>query len=154
MTKKTAIKARRDFLEFEIEAKYLKIDELIEQRRRELERLYAVKNLTIPDIDDLGASRSGTSCNTSENLAIAYASDLIILRLEEFQRAIQKLLDVLEPDDKEIFRLRWGEHTRYDWIQILYIMQNGDTGYLYKHRKQIYRRREVILDTLAKILLM
>ncbi|HEL2457756.1 TPA: hypothetical protein TZY53_000675 [Streptococcus suis] len=154
MTKKTAIKTRRDFLEFELEAKYLKIDELIEQRRRELERLYAVKNLTIPDIDDSGASRSGTSCNASENLAIAYASDLIILRLEEFQRAISKLLDVLEPDDKEIFRLRWGEHTRYDWIQILYIMQNGDTGYLYKHRKQIYRRREVILDTLAKILLM
>jgi hypothetical protein len=154
LTKKTAIKTRRDFLEFELEAKYLKIDELIEQRRRELERLYAVKNLTIPDIDDSGASRSGTSCNTSENLAIAYASDLIILRLEEFQRAIPKLLDVLEPDDKEIFRLRWGEHTRYDWIQILYIMQNGDTGYLYKHRKQIYRRREVILDTLAKILLM
>ncbi|HEM3680277.1 TPA: hypothetical protein U1D15_001577 [Streptococcus suis] len=154
MTKKTAIKARRDFLEFELEAKYLKIDELVEQRRRELERLYAVKNLTIPGIDDSGASRSGTSCNTSENLAIAYASDLIILRLEEFQRAIPKLLDALEPDDKEIFRLRWGEHTRYDWIQILYIMQNGDTGYLYKHRKQIYRRREVILDTLAKILLM
>ncbi|NQJ72018.1 hypothetical protein HO539_01475 [Streptococcus suis] len=154
MTKKTAIKARRDFLEFELEAKYPKIDELIEQRHRELERLYAVKNLTIPDIDDSGASRSGTSCNTSENLAIAYASDLIILKLEEFQRAISKLLDVLEPDDKEIFRLRWGEYTRYDWIQIFYTMQNGDTGYLYKHRKQIYRRREVILDTLAKILLM
>ncbi|HEL2204535.1 TPA: hypothetical protein TZE22_001889 [Streptococcus suis] len=154
MTKKTAIKARRDFLEFELEAKYLKIDELIEQRRRELERLYAVKNLTIPDMDDSGASRSGTSCNISENLAIAYVSDLIILRFEEFQRAISKLLDVLEPDDKEIFRLRWGEHTRYDWIQIWHIMQNGETGYLYKHRKQIYRRREVILDTLAKILLM
>ena len=144
MTKKTAIKTRRDFLEFELEAKYLKIDELIEQRRRELERLYAVKNLTIPDIDDSGASRSGTSCNTSENLAIAYASDLIILRLEEFQRAIPKLLDVLEPDDKEIFRLRWGEHTRYDWIQILYIMQNGDTGYLYKHRKQTLSLQEQI----------
>ncbi|QBX21824.1 hypothetical protein Javan597_0036 [Streptococcus phage Javan597] len=78
----------------------------------------------------------------------------MILKLEEFQTAISKLLDVLEPDDKKIFHLRWGEHTRYDWIQILYIMQNGDTGYLYKHRKQIYRRREVILDTLAKILLM
>ncbi|MBY5014351.1 hypothetical protein [Streptococcus suis] len=154
MTKKTAIKTRRDFLEFELEAKYLKIDKLIGQRRHELERLYAVKNLTISDIDDSGASRSGTSCNTSENLAIAYASDPMILRLEEFQRAISTLLDVLEPDDKKIFHLRWGEHTRYDWVQILYIMQNGDTGYLYKHRKQIYRRREVILDTLAKILLM
>lgn len=154
MTKKTAIKTRRDFLEFELEAKYLKIDELIEQRRRELERLYAVKNLTIPDIDDSGASRSGTSCNTSENLAIAYASDRIIMRLEEFQMAISKLLDVLEPDDKEIFRLRWGEYTRYDWIQVWHIMENGKTGYLYRHSKQIYRRREVILDTLAKFLFM
>ncbi|HEM5073821.1 TPA: hypothetical protein U1266_000912 [Streptococcus suis] len=154
MTKKTAIKTRRDFLEFELEAKYLKIDRLIGERRHELERLYAIKNLTIPDIDDSGASRSGTSCNISENLAIAYASDPVILKLEEFQNAISELLKVLEPDDKKIFHLRWGEHTKYDWVQILYIMQNGDTGYLYKHRKQIYRRREVILDTLARILLM
>ena len=154
LTKKTASKTRRDFLEFELEAKYLKIDKLIGQRRHELERIYAVKNLTMPGIDDSGASRSGTSTNTSENLAVAYASDPMILKLEEFQTAISKLLDVLEPDDKKIFHLRWGEHTGYDWIQVWHIMENGETGYLYKHRKQIYRRREVILDTLAKILLM
>lgn len=154
MTKRTAIRTKRDFLEFELEGKYLKIDRLIGERRHELERLYEIENLTISDIDDSGASRSGTSCNTSENLAIAYASDPMILKLEEFQVAISKLLELLEPDDKKIFHLRWGEHTGYDWIQIWHIMQNGETGYLYKHRKQIYRRREVILDTLAKILLM
>lgn len=154
MTKKTAIRSRRDFLEFELEAKYLKIDRLVGERRHELERLYAIENLTIPDMDDSGASRSGTSSNTSENQAVAYASDPMILKLEEFQKAITELLTVLEPDDRKIFHLRWGEHTKYDWSQIWYIMQNGDTGYLYKYRKQIYRRREVILDTLAKILLM
>lgn len=152
LTKKTASKTRRDFLEFELEAKYLKIDKLIGQRRHELERVYAVKNLTMPDIDDSGASRSGTSINTSENLAVDYSSDPMILKLEEFQTAISKLLDVLEPDDKKIFYLRWGEHTRYDWIQVWHIMENGETGYLYRHSKQIYRRREVILDTLAKLL--
>ena len=151
LTKKTASKTRR-FLEFELEAKYLKIDKLIGQRRHELERVYAVKNLTMPDIDDSGASRSGTSINTSENLAVDYSSDPMILKLEEFQTAISKLLDVLEPDDKKIFYLRWGEHTRYDWIQVWHIMENGETGYLYRHSKQIYRRREVILDTLAKLL--
>ena len=154
LTKKTASKTRRDFLEFELEAKYLKIDKLIGQRRHELERAYAVKNLTMPGIDDSGASRSGTSTNTSEDLVVAYANDPMISKLEEFQNAISELLKVLEPDDKKIFHLRWGEHTRYDWIQVWHIMENGDTGYLYKHRKQIYRRREVILDTLAKILLM
>ena len=152
LTKKTVSKTRRDFLEFELEAKYLKIDKLIGQRRHELERVYAVKNLTMPDIDDSGASRSGTSINTSENLAVAYSSDPMILKLEEFQTAISKLLDVLEPDDKKIFYLRWGEYTRYDWIQVWHIMENGETGYLYRHSKQIYRRREVILDTLAKLL--
>ncbi len=152
LTKKTASKTRRDFLEFELEAKYQKIDKLIGQRRHELERVYAVKNLTMPGIDDSGASRSGTSINTSENLAVAYSSDPMILKLEEFQTAISKLLDVLEPDDKKIFYLRWGEHTRYDWIQVWHIMENGETGYLYRHSKQIYRRREVILDTLAKLL--
>ncbi|HFI0683539.1 TPA: hypothetical protein ACGO44_000025 [Streptococcus suis] len=154
MTKKTASKTRRDFLEFELEAKYLKIDKLIGQRRHELERAYAVKNLTMPGIDDSGASRSGTSTNTSENLVVAYANDPMISKLEEFQNAISELLKVLEPDDKKIFHLRWGEHTRYDWIQVWHIMENGETGYLYRHSKQIYRRREVILDTLAKLLFM
>lgn len=50
LTKKTASKTRRDFLEFELEAKYLKIDKLIGQRRHELERIYAVKNLTMPTL--------------------------------------------------------------------------------------------------------
>lgn len=154
LTKKTASKTRRDFLEFELEAKYLKIDKLIGQRRHELERAYAVKNLTMPGIDDSGASRSGTSTNTSENLVVAYANDPMISKLEEFQNAISELLKVLEPDDKKIFHLRWGEHTRYDWIQVWHIMENGETGYLYRHSKQIYRRREVILDTLAKLLFM
>ncbi|HEM4974310.1 TPA: hypothetical protein U1157_001193 [Streptococcus suis] len=152
--KKTASRARRDFLEFELEEKYLKIDKLIGQRRHELERQYQIQNLTTPGIDNSGASKSGTPNNTSEILAINFASDPMILKLEGFQKAISKLLEVLEPDDRKIFHLRWGEHTKYDWVQILHIMQNGDTGYLYNHRKQIYRRREVILDTLAKILLM
>ena len=154
LRKKTAIEARRNYLDFELKEKYWNIDEIIGQRRHELDRLYEVKNLTMPGIDDSGASRSGTSTNTSENLAVAYASDPMILKLEEFQKAISKLLDVLEPDDKKIFHLRWGEHTGYDWIQVWHIMENGETGYLYRHSKQIYRRREVILDTLAKLLFM
>ena len=154
MRKKTAIEARRNYLDFELKEKYWNIDEIIGQRRHELDRLYEVKNLTMPGIDDSGASRSGTSTNTSEHLVVNYASDPMILKLEAFQKAVSKLLDLLEPDDKEIFRLRWGKHTGYDWIQVWHIMENGETGYLYRHSKQIYRRREVILDTLAKLLFM
>ena len=65
-----------------------------------------------------------------------------------------KTLENLEPDDKKIFYLRWGEHTGYDGIQVWHIMESGDTGYLYRHSKQIYRRREVILDALASLLFM
>ncbi|HEN6235325.1 TPA: hypothetical protein U6527_002012, partial [Streptococcus agalactiae] len=139
MRKKTAIEARRNFLDFELKEKYWNIDKLIGQRRRELERLYEVKNLTMPNIDDSGASRSGTFNNTSENLMVAYASDPMILKLEEFRSAVEKLLEVLEADDREIFRLRWGKYTRYEWLDIWHIMEKGETGYLYRHSKQIYR---------------
>ena len=154
MVKKNLTKSRRDYLEFELDDKYLKIDKLIGQRRHELERLYEVKHLTVPGIDDTGTSGNGTFVNRSENLAIAYASEPMILRLENFQKAISQLLENLEADDKKIFYLRWGEHTGYDWIQVGHIMENGESGYLYRHSKQIYRRREVILDTLAKLLFM
>ena len=107
MVKKNLTKARRDYLEFELDDKYLKIDKLIGQRRHELERLYEVKYLTVPGIDDTGASGSGTFVNRSENLAVAYASDPMILRLENLQTAISKRLDVIEPDDKKIFYLKW-----------------------------------------------
>ena len=154
MVKKNLAKARRDYLEFELDDKYLKIDKLIGQRRHELERLYEVKHLTVPCFDDTGGSGSGTFVNRSENLAVAYASDPMILRLENLQNSISQLLENLEPDDKKIFYLRWGEHTGYDWIQVWHIMESGDTGYLYRHSKQIYRRREVILDALASLLFM
>lgn len=106
MGKKNLTKARRDYLEFELDDKYLNIDKLIGQRRHELERLYEVKHLTVPGIDDTGASGSGTFVNRSENLAVAYASDPMILRLENLQNAISQLLENLEPDDKKIFYLR------------------------------------------------
>ena len=86
MGKKNLTKARRDYLEFELDDKYLKIDKLIGQRRHELERLYEVKHLTVPGIDDTGSSGSGTFVNRSENLAVAYASDPMILRLENLQK--------------------------------------------------------------------
>ena len=156
MVKKNLTKAtKRLFYEFELNDKLFKeLTKLIGQRRHELERLYEVKHLTVPGIDDTGASGSGTFVNRSENLAVAYASDPKILRLENLQNAISQLLENLEPDDKKIFYLRWGEHTGYDWIQVWHIMENGETGYLYRHSKQIYRRREVILDTLSNLLFM
>lgn len=108
MGKKNLITARRDYLEFELNDKYLQIDKLIGQRRHELERLYEVKHLTVPGIDDTGASGSGTFVNRSENLAVAYASDPMVLRLENFQTAISKLLDLLEPDDKKNLSFEMG----------------------------------------------
>ena len=151
--KKNLDEARRDYFDFELQAKYLKIDKLINNRKRDLLQNYEAQNMNMKKFDDMKV-RGGSYTNNAENVAVAFASDPVVLKLEEFQKAILKLLDVLEPDDKKIFHLRWGEHTGYDWIQVWHIMENGETGYLYRHSKQIYRRREVILDTLAKLLFM
>jgi len=84
-------------------------------------------------------------------VAVAFASDPVVLKLEEFQKCVDELLIKLEPDDRRIFELRWG-HSKKDWTEIFEIMSNGDTGFLYRKQENINKRREIILDNFTRLL--
>ena len=148
--KKNLDSARRDYLYFELQEKYLKIDTLISKRKNHLLQTYTSKGMNASRFEDV-RSKSGTYINRSENIALEFASDPIVLRLEEFQKCIDKLLDNLVPDDRKIFELRWG-HSKKEWSDIFEIMNGGETGYLYSKQDQILKRRNLILDNLARLL--
>lgn len=148
--KKNLDSARRDYLDFELQEKYLKIDTLISKRKNHLLQTYTSKGMNASRFEDV-RSKSGTYINRSENIALEFASDPIVLRLEEFQKCIDKLLDNLVPDDRKIFELRWG-HSKKEWSDIFEIMNGGETGYLYSKQDQILKRRNLILDNLAQLL--
>lgn len=148
--KKNLDSARRDYLDFELQEKYLKIDTLISKRKNHLLQTYTSKGMNASRFEDV-RSKSGTYINRSENIALEFASDPIVLRLEEFQKCIDKLLDNLVPDDRKIFELRWG-HSKKEWSDIFEIMNGGETGYLYSKQDQILKRRNLILDNLARLL--
>lgn len=148
--KKNLDSARRDYLDFELQEKYLKIDTLISKRKNHLLQTYTSKGMNTSRFEDV-RSKSGTYINRSENIALEFASDPIVLRLEEFQKCIDKLLDNLVPDDRKIFELRWG-HSKKEWSDIFEIMNGGETGYLYSKQDQILKRRNLILDNLARLL--
>ncbi|MGQ8924464.1 hypothetical protein [Streptococcus oralis] len=148
--KKNLDSARRDYLDFELQEKYLKIDTLISKRKNHLLQIYTSKGMNASRFEDI-RSKSGTYINRSENIALEFASDPIVLRLEEFQKCIDKLLDNLVPDDRKIFELRWG-HSKKEWSDIFEIMNGGETGYLYSKQDQILKRRNLILDNLARLL--
>ena len=148
--KKNLDSARRDYLDFELQEKYLKIDTLISKRKNNLLQTYTSKGMNASRFEDV-RSKSGTYINRSENIALEFASDPIVLRLEEFQKCIDKLLDNLVPDDRKIFELRWG-HSKKEWSDIFEIMNGGETGYLYSKQDQILKRRNLILDNLARLL--
>ena len=148
--KKNLDTARRDYLDFELQEKYLKIDTLISKRKNHLLQTYTSKGMNASRFEDV-RSKSGTYINRSENIALEFASDPIVLRLEEFQKCIDKLLDNLVPDDRKIFELRWG-HSKKEWSDIFEIMNGGETGYLYSKQDQILKRRNLILDNLARLL--
>ena len=95
--------------------------------------------------------RQGNYINHSENIAVEFASDPIVLKLEEFQKCIDELLDNLGPDDRKIFELRWG-HSKKEWLDIFEIMRSGETGFLYPKLEHILKRRNLILDNLARLL--
>ena len=148
--KKNLDSAKRDYLDFELQEKYLKIDTLISKRKNHLLQTYTSKGMNASRFEDV-RSKSGTYINRSENIALEFASDPIVLRLEEFQKCIDKLLDNLVPDDRKIFELRWG-HSKKEWSDIFEIMNGGETGYLYSKQDQILKRRNLILDNLARLL--
>ena len=148
--KKNLDTARRDYFDFELQEKYLKIDMLISKRKNHLLQTYTSKGMNASRFEDV-RSKSGTYINRSENIALEFASDPIVLRLEEFQKCIDKLLDNLVPDDRKIFELRWG-HSKKEWSDIFEIMNGGETGYLYSKQDQILKRRNLILDNLARLL--
>ncbi|ORJ31081.1 hypothetical protein ATE35_00490 [Streptococcus oralis subsp. tigurinus] len=148
--KKNLDSARRDYLDFELQEKYLKIDTLISKRKNHLLQTYTSKGMNASRFEDV-RSKSGTYINRFENIALEFASDPIVLRLEEFQKCIDKLLDNLVPDDRKIFELRWG-HSKKEWSDIFEIMNGGETGYLYSKQDQILKRRNLILDNLARLL--
>ena len=148
--KKNLDSARRAYFDFELQEKYLKIDKLISKRKEHLLQTYTSRGMNASRFEDI-KSKSGTYINHSENIAVEFASDPIVLKLEEFQKCIDELLDNLVPDDRKIFELRWG-HSKKEWPDIFEIMRNGETGYLYSKQEQILRRRDLILDNLARLL--
>lgn len=105
--KKNLDSARRDYFDFELQEKYLKIDKLISKRKKHLLQTYTSRGMNASRFEDI-KSKSGTYINHSENIAVEFASDPIVLKLEEFQKCIDELLDNLVPDDRKIFELRWG----------------------------------------------
>lgn len=105
--KKNLDSARRDYFDFELQEKYLKIDTLISKRKNHLLQTYTSRGMNASRFEDI-KSKSSTYTNHSENIAVEFASDPIVLRLEEFQKCIDELLDNLVPDDRKIFELRWG----------------------------------------------
>lgn len=148
--KKNLDTARRDYFDFELQEKYLKIDTLISKRKNHLLQTYTSKGMNASRFEDI-KSKSGTYINHSENIAVEFASDPIVLKLEEFQKCIDELLDHLVPDDRKIFELRWG-HSKKEWLDIFEIMRSGETGYLYPKLEHILKRRNLILDNLARLL--
>ncbi|HFI0618098.1 TPA: hypothetical protein ACGOZH_001589 [Streptococcus suis] len=148
--KKNLDEARRDYFDFELQAKHLKIDKLINNRKRDLLQNYEAQNMNMKKFDDMKV-RGGSYTNHAEDVAVAFASDPVVLKLEEFQKCVDELLIKLEPDDRKIFELRWG-YSKKDWTEIFEIMSNGDTGFLYRKQENINKRREIILDNFTRLL--
>lgn len=150
---KNNIKAnRRNFLDDQLKEKYPRIDKLINKRRSELVADYVSKGSSVDYSNNIGSSKNGSFANSTENLNLSFASDPVIIELEKLRQAYLDLLDFLNDDDKEIFYLRWGLDTQYEWVDVYEILKHSDKGYMYRYYKQVSRRRDFILDKLAEIL--
>ncbi|WP_321538156.1 hypothetical protein [Streptococcus suis] len=111
MTTPKHVEATRNYLEYELEEKYLNIDKLIQKRKTDLLQGYEAKQMNMKRFDT-SKIKSGSHFNHAENRAIEFSSDIVIQKLEEFQKCIDELFKKLEPDDRIIFELRWGHQKR------------------------------------------
>ncbi|MCK1242386.1 hypothetical protein MX041_03200 [Streptococcus uberis] len=99
---------RRKFLEDQIDEKYLKIDKLINQRKAELIADLVSKNITTSYTDDIGASKTRSFTNSTENMNLTFSSDKVILELEKYRQAFIDLIELLNDEDKKNILLAMG----------------------------------------------
>ncbi|HEM3172937.1 TPA: transcriptional regulator [Streptococcus suis] len=113
--------------------KYRSIDRSIRNMQLEL----SARNSN----DEMGI-RSGGVSKPTEAIVIKWDSDPTIRYLEAFKTLVEKLLDLLTDEDRELFHLRW-EYPCLKWEEI------ADKKFM--SLATIYRRRAIILEQYAEL---
>lgn len=113
--------------------KYRTIDRSIRNRQLELTARTRVNEDGI---------RSGGISRPTESIIVKWDSDPTIRHLEAFKLLVEKLLEVLTAEDKELFQLRW-EYPCLKWEEI------AERKFL--SNATIYRRRAIILEKYAEL---
>ncbi|AGZ23301.1 transcriptional regulator [Streptococcus phage Javan585] len=86
--------------------------------------------------------RSGGVSKPTEAIVIKWDSDPTIRHLEAFKTLVEKLLDLLTDEDRELFHLRW-QYPCLKWEEI------ADKKFM--SLATIYRRRAIILEQYAEL---
>ncbi|HFI0454415.1 TPA: transcriptional regulator [Streptococcus suis] len=90
---------------------------------------------------NVGGSRANIVSKPTETLVARWSSDTRINGLEQFRKAVEATLELLDDELKRIFYLRWSIRSVNTWEEIA-VMLNVS-------RKSVYRKRERILTIFA-----
>ena len=117
--------------------KYKNINHAIQLRRLELQSSQS-------NDCNIGGGRANTISRPTESIIVRMDSDIKLRNLELFRDTVQHFISELNPEQMEIFKLRWMEGTTvhyYSWIEI--------ADLLHVSRPTIYRKRRAIVEKFA-----
>lgn len=119
--------------------KISKVDKLI--KRREFEVEWPFREF---EDENVGGGRSSVTVNKAEKILEAKEKDNYLQRLYYLRNIRDAVLDVMTEQQKEIYKLRFCTNDYYDWLMV------GELLKPQLSRAQIYRKREKLLELLAK----
>lgn len=109
------------------------IDKSIATRQMELMSKDGINFLTY---------RTNGLLNHPDMIVEKWSDDLTLRNMDIFKETVQKLIEVMDDEQKEIFSLHWLNH-QYSWEEVMF--------YINCSKSSIYRKRKAILKIYAKL---
>lgn len=109
------------------------IDKSIATRQMELMSKDGINFLTY---------RTNGLLNHPDMIVEKWSDDLTLRNMDIFKETVQKLIEVMDDEQKEIFSLHWLNY-QYSWEEVMF--------YINCSKSSIYRKRKAILKIYAKL---
>ncbi|ABN10799.1 phage 31 late promoter transcriptional activator [Streptococcus pyogenes] len=109
------------------------IDKSIATRQMELMSKDGINFLTY---------RTNGLLNHPDMIVEKWSDDLTLRNMDIFKETVQKLIEVMDDEQKEIFSLHWLGH-QYNWEEVMFSINCS--------KSSVYRKRKSILKIYAKL---
>lgn len=111
---------------------------------KDIDKSIAMRQMELMSKDGINfiTYRTNGLLNHPDMIVEKWSDDLILRNMDIFKETVQKLIEEMDNEQKEIFSLHWLNH-QYSWEEVMFNINCS--------KSSIYRKRKAILKIYAKL---